>query len=494
MLHYSIQDNRPANDRQEPWTCYNKYSKCAPRSLPSGFKETKLPENPKENIIEKALDAPSDALFKTIHAAKEPLKKAGQYWEDLGPGLTTGAADDDPSGIATYSQTGAQTSFKLLWIAAFSFPLMAIIQEMCARIGLVTGRGLAGNIRLHYSKKLLYLCVALLFIANTFNIGADLGAMAKATQLLNPSLNFYAMVIIFGFGSLVLQIFTSYGQYARYLKWLALILFSYVLAAFFVHMDGKQLIISAIIPHLSFNRNEIFLLCAILGTTISPYLFFWQTSQEVEEQILGGRTSIKLRKSQVTDGEIKKMRIDVWSGMFFSNLVMFFIIVMCATTLYAHGVTNIESAADAAAALKPIAGQYAFLLFAVGIIGTGLLAVPVLAGSTAYAMAEAAGWKQGLYRKLKAAGSFYGVIIISMILGMLMNFNLIDPIKALIYSAVLNGLVAPIILILIVQISGNKKVMGSKANGKFIHSLGWIITIIMTLVAVATVAILIVPK
>jgi NRAMP (natural resistance-associated macrophage protein)-like metal ion transporter len=455
-----------------------------------------LPENSnkKTNFIERALAAPSNTLFSTIQAAKHPLKKAGQYWEDLGPGLTTGAADDDPSGIATYSQTGAQTSFKLLWLAAFSFPLMAIIQEMCARIGLVTGRGLAGNIRLHYSKRLLYFCVALLFVANTFNIGADLGAMAKATQLLKPSLNFYFLVIAFGFGSLILQIFTSYGQYARYLKWLALILFSYVLSAFFVHMDGKQLLLSTLIPHLSFNPKEIFLLCAILGTTISPYLFFWQTSQEVEEQILGGRTSIKLRKSQVTDGEIKKMRIDVWSGMFFSNLVMFFIIVMCAVTLYSHGITNINSADDAAAALRPIAGQYAFLLFSIGIIGTGLLAVPVLAGSTAYAMAEAAGWKQGLYRKLKAAGSFYGVIIFSMILGMLINFSPIDPIKALIYSAVFNGLAAPLILVLIMQISSNKKIMGPKSNGKIINVLGWAITTIMIVVAVATIAILIMPS
>jgi NRAMP (natural resistance-associated macrophage protein)-like metal ion transporter len=462
-----------------------------------------MPENQSEKIIGKILGAPSDTLVGGIKLSEKlakrvvdsrPLEKAEKYWKDLGPGLTTGAADDDPSGIATYSQTGAQYSFNLLWLAAFSFPLMAIVQEMCARIGIVTGRGLAGNIRLHYSKKVLYFCTALLFFANTFNIGADLGAMAKATQLLYPALNFAGLVVAYTFISLILQIFTSYKEYAKYLKWLALILFAYVLSAFFVPMDGKALLLNTIVPHLSFGREEIFLVCAILGTTISPYLFFWQTSQEVEEQILEGKTTIKLRQSSTTDGEIKKMRVDVWSGMFFSNLVMFFIIVTCAATLYQHGITNIGSAADAAAALKPIAGPYAFLFFALGIIGTGFLAVPVLAGSAAYAMSEAAGWKQGLYRKLKGAYAFYGVIIASMVLGLLMNFVGLDPIKALIYSAVLNGLVSPIILVLIVQISSNKKIMNSRANGTVTSTLGWIITTLMILVGVATVAILIVPS
>jgi len=456
-----------------------------------------------QNIAEKFLAGSAGAFNKTVEISEnfaetisktEPLKKAGQYWEELGPGLTTGAADDDPSGIATYSQTGAQYGTKLLWLAAFSFPLMAVVQEMCARIGLVTGRGLAGNIRLHYSKKLLYFCIGLLFIANTFNIGADLGAMAKAAQLLYPALNFAALIIIFGIGSLLLQIFTSYGHYAKYLKWMALILFAYPIAALFIHLDGGQLLHNTFIPSLTFNRDEIFLICGILGTTISPYLFFWQTSQEVEEQILGGRTSIKLRRSQVTGAEIKKMRIDVWSGMFFSNLVMFFIIVTCAATLYQHGITNIQTAADAAAALKPFAGPYAFLLFSLGIIGTGFLAVPVLAGSTAYAMSEAAGWKQGLYRKLKAAESFYGVITASMGLGMLMNFTGIDPIKALIYSAVLNGMVAPIILVLIVQLSSSKKVMNSHKNRGSIEALGWVITLLMVVVAAMTFAVIISPK
>ncbi len=422
------------------------------------------------------------------------LKKAGEYWQNLGPGLTTGAADDDPSGIATYSQTGSQYGFRLLWLAAFSFPLMAVIQEMCARIGLVTGRGLAGNIRLYYSKKILYFCTVLLFVANTFNIGADLGAMAQAAQLLNPALSFTLLVIAFTAFSLLLQIFSSYRQYAQYLKWLALILFAYVLSALFVHLDGRQLLLHTFLPHLTFSPGEIFIVCAILGTTISPYLFFWQTSQEVEEQILGGRTSLKLRRSAVTPQELKKMRVDIWSGMFFSNLVMFFIIVTCGATLYSNGIHNIQSAAEAALALRPLAGPYTFLLFAFGIIGTGFLAVPVLAGSTAYALAEAAGWKQGLYRKLHAAYAFYGVIAASMILGMAMNFFRLDPIKLLIYSAVLNGLIAPVILVLIVQLSSDPKVMNSHANGPLKSALGWLIALLMTLVGAATIAVLIVPR
>lgn len=454
-------------------------------------------------IIEQIASAPAEGLEKTLKATEQlakklannkPVKKAGAYWATLGPGLTTGAADDDPSGIATYSQTGAQYSTSLLWLAAFTFPLMAIVQEMCARIGLVTGRGLAGNIKRHYPAWVLYVCTALLFIANTFNIGADLGAMAKAVQLIWPSFGFAPLVIFFTVLSLILQIFTSYAQYAKYLKWLALVLLAYIFSAFFVNLNAKDIIFHTLVPHISLNRDQIFLICGILGTTISPYLFFWQTSQEVEEQIMEGKTSIKLRESETSNAEIKKMRIDVWTGMFFSNITMFFIIVTCAAALYQNGITDIKTAADAAAALKPIAGPFASLLFALGIVGIGLLAVPVLAGSTAYAMSEAMGWKQGLYRKLKEARPFYGIIIISMFLGLLMNFVGLDPIKGLIYAAVLNGLVAPVILILIVQLSSNKKIMNSRANGRLGTALGWTVTTLMILVGVATIAILIVPK
>ena len=437
----------------------------------------KVPENIKENGGE-------------IKAEKV----SHNFWTKLGPGLITGAADDDPSGIATYSQTGAQFGFALLWLASFTFPLMAAVQEMCARIGMVTGRGLAGNIRLHYSKKVLYLCTGLLFLANVFNIGADLGAMAKAGQLIIPSLSYSGLIIFFTVVSLVVQIFTSYKTYARYLKYLALILFAYVLSAFFVHFNVKDIALGALVPHLTFNRSEIFLVCAILGTTISPYLFFWQTSQEVEEEILSGKTSIKERQAITTDVEIKKMRVDVWFGMFFSNVVMFFIIAVCAATLYAHGLTNIQTAAQAAAALGPIAGKYASLLFSLGILGTGFLAVPILAGSTSYAMAESFKWKEGLYRKFGQAHSFYAVIIAAMLLGLFMNFTGIDPIKALIYSAVLNGIIAPIILILIVQISGDHKIMGARKNKPWVSAVGWIVTTLMLLVSVATLASLIFPS
>ncbi|MEK7618201.1 MAG: divalent metal cation transporter [Patescibacteria group bacterium] len=451
----------------------------------------------KKQFAEKFFGAPAVTLNKTLEITgdfakslgqKSGLNKAGQFWNNLGPGLTTGAADDDPSGIATYSQAGAKFGFSLAWLSAFTFPFMAVVQEMCARIGMVTGRGLAGNIRRHYSPWVLYLCAGSLFVANTFNIGANLGAMASAVKLLSPKIDFSWLVVSFAFLSLVLQIFSPYARYAKYLKWLALILVSYILSALLLNLNGLELIKHAFWPKFSFGKEQIFMVCAILGTTISPYLFFWQTSQEVEEEILAGKTTIKQRQAITTPAEIKKMRIDVWFGMFFSNLVMFFIIVACAATLYQNGITNISTAAEAALALKPFGGEYAFLLFTAGIIGTGLLAVPVLAGSASYALSEAFGFKQGLYRKLKQATAFYGIIIISVIFGLLLNFTGLDPIKALIYSAVLNGLVAPLILILIVDMGGNKKIMGSLASGRLAKTIGWLITIIMIVVGTAAIA------
>jgi NRAMP (natural resistance-associated macrophage protein)-like metal ion transporter len=445
-----------------------------------------------EEKFEKLVGAPADVLDKTVNisenlAKNEGVKRAKQYWSDLGPGLTTGASDDDPSGIATYSQAGAQYGFQLLWMAPFTFPLMAIVQEMCARIGLVTGRGLAGNIRIHFPKYVLYLCTGLLFFANTLNIGVDIGAMAKSTQLIFPTISFGTLVLFFAFLSLGLQIFISYDRYARYLKWLALILLAYVFSALMVKIDFKELIHNTLVPTINFSKNQIYLICGILGTTISPYLFFWQTSQEVEEGILKGQTSIKLRQEAVSNKEIKLMRQDVWSGMFLSNLVMFFIIAACAATLYTSGITNIGTAADAAKALRPIAGDKAYLLFTIGIIGAGMLAIPVLAGSASYAMAESFGWKTGLYRKLKAANAFYGIIIISTLLGMAINFMGIDTIKALVFSAVVNGLVAPVILILIVLLSRNKKVMGDRVNHPFVTAAGFFITGLMAVVGLATI-------
>lgn len=402
----------------------------------------------------------------------------------LGPGLTTGAADDDPSGIATYSQTGAQYGFSLLWLAPLTFPLMALVQEMCARIGLVTGRGLAANIRHHFPKSILYISTWLLVIANTFNLGADLGAMAKTTQLLLPNWHFTVLIFIFALVTLLLQVFTTYEKYARYLKWLAMILLSYILSAFLSHLDWHAVLRGTFIPHITFSKDQIILICAILGTTISPYLFFWQTSQEVEEEVLAGQTTIAER--QVTDaGQVKRMRVDVWSGMILSNMVMFFIIAACAGTLFRHGITNIQTASDAATALEPIAGHSAALLFTLGIIGTGMLAVPVLAGSSSYALAESFGWKEGLYRKLNQARAFYGAIIVSMILGLAMNFIGLDPIRALIYSAVANGVVAPVVLALIVILSSNRKLMGEWTNARATTWLGWLVVGIMVISGVA---------
>jgi len=435
---------------------------------------------------------PAEVLDRTVEVSSTivnhgTVRKAKAYWRSLGPGLTTGAADDDPSGIATYSQAGATYGFNFLWLATFTFPLMAIVQEMCARIGLVTGRGLAGNIRLHFPKWVLYITTSLLVIANTVNIGADLGAMARSVQLIFPEVSFTTLVLGFAIISVGLQIYVSYRTYAKYLKWLALILISYILSAISVKLDVVELIKHAVIPSINFSKEQIFLVAGILGTTISPYLFFWQTSQEVEEDILRGETTVKLRQEAVSNHEVKRMRIDVWSGMFLSNLVMFFIIAACAATLFTNGVIGIKTAADAANALRPIAGDQAYLLFALGIIGTGMLAIPVLSGSASYAMAETFGWKTGLYRKLKEANSFYGLIIISTFVGVGLNFIGVDPIKALIFSAVLNGLVAPVILIQIVLLSRNRKVMGDRANHPAITVLGVFITALMAIVGIATI-------
>jgi NRAMP (natural resistance-associated macrophage protein)-like metal ion transporter len=447
-----------------------------------------------KHIFKRIVEAPAEALDAAVIEAKKfggrfiskrPLRRAEKFWHVLGPGLTTGAADDDPSGIATYSQTGAKYGFGLLWLALFTFPLMTLVQEMCARIGMVTGKGLAANIRAHYSRPLLLGCTVLLFAANVFNLGADLGAMAQAAQLLVPGAGFVLLIVFFTLLILSLQIFTTYERYAHYLKYLALILLLYVFATLSIRgLDWRHILTSAVVPHIIWGKEPLLLICAILGTTISPYLFFWQTSQEVEERILHKEQNLP---TQVGHKEIKQMRVDVVAGMFLSNLIMFFIITACGATLFATGAT-ITTAADAAAALRPIAGNAAYALFAIGIIGTGLLAVPVLAGSVAYAMAESFHWKFGLYRKLKDAHAFYGVIIIAMAVGLLLNFLGIDPIRALIYSAVGNGIVAPIVLVFIVHLSSDKSVMGRYANGKVVAVLGWVIVAIMVVVALAALA------
>ena len=455
----------------------------------------------KKTILEKLFSAPAEVLEKGIEIGNEieqdiknqkPVKEMKEYWKILGPGFTTGAADDDPSGIATYSQIGASRGFSLIWLSLFSFPFMVTIQEMCARIGITTGVGLATNIKRHFSKKILYFCVVLLLFANIFNIGADLGAMAESTRLIFPDISFYLLVVFFALVSLALQIFIPYKKYSKYLKYLALILIAYIVSAFYVNIDWSTVFKHFVIPSVNFSKDEFILICAAFGTTISPYLFFWQTSQEVEEEIEKGEKTEEARRMLVTDTDIKKMRIDVWSGMFLSNIVMFFIIATCAATLFSNGITNINTAADAAEALRPFAGDASFFLFTLGIIGVGLLAIPVLAGSASYALSEAMNWKVGLNKKLKQATSFYGVIIIAMTLGIFMNFIGLDPIKTLIYSAVLNGIISPVILYLIVKISSSEEVMGKYKNKKATNIIGWFAVLLLSLVSIGTIIFLII--
>jgi len=450
----------------------------------------------RKSILEKLFSAPAEILEKGVELEQEikediekqePVKEAKEYWNILGPGLTTGAADDDPSGIATYSQMGASRGFNLLWLSPLTFPLMGAIQEMCARIGLATGVGLATNIKRHFSKKALYFCVVLLLFANVFNIGADLGAMAKSTQLIYPKLNFSFLVFFFAVFSLGLQVFIPYKKYSKYLKYLSLVLLAYIFSAFAVHINWPDLFRHLVVPTISFNKEEIILICAAFGTTISPYLFFWQASQEVEEQILKGEKTEEIRKNLTTKEDIKKMRIDNWSGMLFSNMIMFFIIATCAAALFSNGITNIGTAADAALALRPFAGDFAFTLFAIGVVGIGLLAIPVLSGSASYALSESLGWKTGLYRKLKRATSFYGIIIIAMFLGIALNFVGIDPIKALIYAAVLNGVISPVMIYFIVRLSSAEEVMGQFKNKKIGNVIGWFSVVLLTFVSLGTI-------
>lgn len=443
-----------------------------------------------EEIVTGIAEAPAKALETAIlqseHALKSinrPFREAEDYWYSLGPGITTGASDDDPSGIATYSQTGAMFGYSLLWLAPLTFPLMVVVQEMCARIGLATGQGLAANIRSQYRLGVLYALTGILFFTNTFNIGADLGAMAAAGQLIFPNFNFITFLVLFTIISLGMQIFVSYTNYARFLKYLTLVLLLYVATALTLdNLPWREIWWHTIWPNITWSKSLLIMICAILGTTISPYLFFWQTSQEVEARKQEGRFSPKLRHQVVTKKDIRRMRFDVVVGMFISNIVMFFIIVTCAAVLFPQGIV-VESAEQAALALRPLAGDQAYLLFALGIIGTGLLAVPVLAGSAAYALAESFRWTSGLNRGLSHARAFYGVIIFAMLIGLVMNFIGLNPIKALVYSAVLNGIVAPFILYFIVKISSDKNLMGSWTNGRLVRWIGYGVVVLMTLSA-----------
>ena len=401
----------------------------------------------------------------------------------LGPGFITGAADDDPSGIATYSQTGVLFGFSQLWVALFSYPFMTVIQEMCGRIGMVTGMGLAGVIRKEYSKKILALSVLLLLIANTINIGADLGAMASSVQLLLP-IPFIVLLIGITIFTLFLEVLVPYPTYARYLKYLTLSLLAYVITAFVIKENWSVILHSTFVPHIVWSKAYLMNIAAFLGTTISPYLFFWQADEEVEEEIVHHQIrGMGKGIPKVRPADLQQMRIDTAAGMFFSQFITFFIIVTVASALGTTGIT-INTAADAASALRPLAGNFAFLLFTLGILGTGLLAVPTLAGSAAYALSETFNWSVGLSKKFKEAHGFYGIITLSMLVGLLVNFTPIGPITMLYYAAMLNGVLAPPLMILILRIANNKKILGARVNSPISNWLGWFVTIIMSAVAI----------
>jgi Mn2+/Fe2+ NRAMP family transporter len=405
----------------------------------------------------------------------------------LGPGLITGASDDDPSGIATYSQVGAQFGVDMGWVMLFSWPLMCAIQEISARIGRVTGKGIAGNLKAHYPRSLLVGLVSLLLVANTINLGADLGAMGAALKLVigGPQL---AYVAAFGVVSILLEVFVRYSRYVSVLKWLTLALFAYVGVAFVVHVDWPSVGLHLVAPKIEWTSDYLTSLVAILGTTISPYLFFWQAEEEVEEVKERDGAKPLARAPAQAKAEFHRIRVDTYLGMGLSNAVALFIIITTAATLHAHGVTNIQTSSQAAEALKPIAGAATFVVFALGIVGTGLLAVPVLAGSAAYATGEAFGWHVGLARKLGRAPSFYATIAIATIIGAALNFTPIDPIKALFWSAVINGVVAVPVMAMMMLLATRPKIMGRFTLTRGLVVVGWAATGVMTLAAVGMLA------
>jgi NRAMP (natural resistance-associated macrophage protein)-like metal ion transporter len=409
---------------------------------------------------------------------------ADSVFRKLGPGLITGAADDDPSGIAAYSQAGAQFGYSLLWTLFFTYPLMVGIQLVSARIGRVSGSGLAGNIRRNYHPTMLYALVGLLLIANTINIGADISAMADALALLIGGPR-HLYIVAIGVLCIVLQVFFSYARYVRVLKWLTLALFSYVGVVFAVSISWGEVLRAVLLPDISFKAEYITTVVAVLGTTISPYLFFWQASQECEEL-----RAVKLDKPLRNHPEqaaihMRRMKLDTLIGMAFSNLIAFFIMLTTAATLHAHGVTDVQSSAQAADALRPLAGRFAFLLFSMGIIGTGLLAVPVLSGSSAFALAETFRWRRGLDLTPLRGARFYSVIAISTLVGVGLGFSNIDPIKALYWAAVLNGIISAPIMAVMMLMSANPKIMGEFVIGRRLKILGWTATAVMA-AAVAT--------
>jgi NRAMP (natural resistance-associated macrophage protein)-like metal ion transporter len=400
----------------------------------------------------------------------------------LGPGLITGAADDDPSGISTYSVAGAAYGYATLWIALLTFPLMAAVQLMCARLGMVTGRGLGSAVRIYYPRWVLWGACSILVVANVINIGADLGGMAEATQLIT-GIRALIWIPVYALFILGLLFWSSYQLIARIFKWLTLVLFAYVLASFYAHVDWRHALVVTFVPHLEWSRGFLAVLVAILGTTISPYLFFWQAAEEVEEKQAKEQTLAHHKRT--TTADLKTARADTIAGMFFSNLIMYFIILTTAATLHAHGQTDITSARQASEALRPLAGNGAYLLFTLGLIGTGTLGVPVLVGSSAYAVAEGAAWRGSMTDTPKSAGKFYAVMAVAMVLGSVLNYLGFNAVKMLFWSAVINGVLAPPLILLVILLTSSHKVMGKRVNPPLLRYLGWATLVMMTAAAVA---------
>jgi NRAMP (natural resistance-associated macrophage protein)-like metal ion transporter len=414
--------------------------------------------------------------------ASVPVGWLRKMFKIFGPGLVTGAADDDPSGIATYSSVGAQFGYGMLWTMPLVYPFMAAIQEISARLGRITGRGIAGNIGRFYPAWMLYVIVILLLIANTINIGADIGAMGAAVNLLvgGPTLLY---CVLFALVSVLLEVFISYKTYSAILKWLTLSLFAYVGTVFVVQINWKEALQGTFIPNISVKREYLAALIAVLGTTISPYLFFWQSGEEVEQmESAPGEEALKKAPQQAPE-QLQRIKVDTYVGMAFSNLIAYFIILTTAVTLHAHGKTEINSAAEAAEALKPIAGPFAALLFSLGVIGTGLLTLPVLGGSAAYAVGEALRWPVGLERKAKEAKAFYAVLALATLVGLALNFTKVDPIKALVWAAIINGVTAAPVMCFMMLLASRRKVMGKLILPAYLKILGWTATAIMALAA-----------
>jgi NRAMP (natural resistance-associated macrophage protein)-like metal ion transporter len=412
------------------------------------------------------------------------FSKSNRWLKQLGPGLITGAADDDPSGIATYSQAGAQFGFQLGWTLVLTYPLMVGIQMVSARMGRVTGHGLASNIRRHFPRPVLYVVVTMLVVANTINIAADIAAMGEALRLVagGPMLVY---AILFGIVCLGLQVFLPYQVYVRYLKWLTLALLAYVAVVFTIEVPWREVVLGLVWPRIKLTSEALTVIVAVFGTTISPYLFFWQAAQEVEELNADPAATALVLDPAGARRHLRRIKFDTYFGMAFSNLIALFIIISCAATLHGNGITDIATSAQAAEALRPLAGDAAFLLFSMGIIGTGMLAVPVLAGSAAYAVAEAFEWKSGLDLKLLEAREFYGLIAFATLGGVALDFTPIDPIRALFWSAVINGVIAVPIMVVMMLLADDPKVMGAFTVTRRLKVLGWLATWTMAAAVVA---------